>query len=52
MIIIMNLKGSRAANNIVMDLSNMLPGNGTINTVQHATIEQRDYANHFLAAAW
>jgi hypothetical protein len=29
---------------IVTDLINALPGNGSVNTVQHATIEQRRYA--------
>jgi hypothetical protein len=33
--------------NIVMDLINALPDNGSVNTVQHATIEQWGYATHF-----
>jgi hypothetical protein len=32
---------------IVTDLINALPGNGSVNTVQHATIEQRGYATRF-----
>jgi hypothetical protein len=35
-----------------MDLINALPGNGSVNTVQHATIEQRGYANPFLGNGW
>jgi hypothetical protein len=33
--------------NIVTDLINALPGNGSVNTVQHAIIEQRVYATRF-----
>jgi hypothetical protein len=32
---------------IVTDLINALLGNGSVNTVQHATIEQRGYATRF-----
>jgi hypothetical protein len=33
--------------NTVTDLINALPGNGSVNTAQHATIEQRGYATRF-----
>jgi hypothetical protein len=33
--------------NIITDLINAFPGNGSVNTVQHATIEQRGYATRF-----
>jgi hypothetical protein len=32
---------------IVTDFINALSGNGSVNTVQHGTIEERGYATHF-----
>jgi hypothetical protein len=40
-------KGKNCRKNIVTDLINALPDNGSLNTVQSATIEQRGYATHF-----
>jgi hypothetical protein len=33
--------------NTVADFINVLPGNGSINTVQHAILDQQGYANRF-----
>jgi hypothetical protein len=44
---ILMLKELENNESIVTDFINALPGNGSVNTLQHATTEQRGYATQF-----